>query len=116
MRLALSELAADRARAANLYLRKVWEWWRPYPSPLYWPRPAVLGAGLWNVGLYVLGGIGLARARRRGAALFALGFLCVAMLFHIAFIVVFRYRVPYWDPVLLLYGASAAGDKLASWS
>ena len=115
-RLAIAELAADPGKAARLYLRKVWEWWRLYPSPLYWPWPAVLGVGLWNVAFYVLGGIGLARARRRGAALFTLGFLGVAMLFHIAFIVVFRYRVPFWDPVLLLYGASAAGDRLLSWS
>jgi len=114
-RLALAELTADPGRAAKLYLRKVWEWWRPYPSPLYWPWPAVAGVGLLNAALYALGGIGLARASRRGAARFALAFLLVAMVFHVAFIVVFRYRVPFWDPVLLLYGASAAGRTLAPW-
>jgi len=28
-------------------------------------------------------------------------------------IVVWRYRVPYWDPVLLLYGIFGAGITLA---
>ncbi len=27
---------------------------------------------------------------------------------HVAIIVVWRYRVPYWDPVLLLYGVWGA--------
>lgn len=113
--LAITELAANPGLAPKLYLRKAWEWWRPYPSPLYWPWPAVVGVGLLNVALYILGGLGLARAERRSAARFAAAFLAVAMLFHLAFIVVFRYRVPFWDPVLLLYAASAAGPGVASW-
>jgi len=41
-------------------------------------------------------------------AVFSIAFLFVTMAVHVAIIVVWRYRVPYWDPVLLLYGVFGA--------
>ena len=113
--LAVEELRADPAGARRLYGRKVLEWFRPYPSPLFWPWPAVAAVGLVNVALFGLGGLGLYRAHRRGAALFTLVFLVAAMAVHVAFLAVWRFRTPYWNPALLLYGASLAGDRLDRW-
>src|SRR5262249_59319804 len=47
-RLAFEELASEPGLAARLYARKLLEWFRPYPSPLYWPWPVVVGVGLVN--------------------------------------------------------------------
>jgi hypothetical protein len=41
-------------------------------------------------------------------AVFSIVFLFMTMAVHVALLVVWRYRVPYWDPVLLLYGAFGA--------
>jgi hypothetical protein len=31
---------------------------------------------------------------------------------HVATLVVFRYRIPFWDPLLLLYGAFGAAKAI----
>ena len=101
--------------ALRLYLRKLWEWWRPYPSPLYWPALVVAGLGLYHVLLFGLAAAGLAAAERRGAALFSVLYLALTMLTHVAFLVVWRYRTPLWNPILLIYATAAAGGTLARW-
>lgn len=88
--------------------RKALDWLRPYPSPWFWPRGIVFSVGLLYCALYALAASGLATAPRRGVVHFSLAFLLVTMAVHVALIVIWRYRVPYWDPVLLLYGASGA--------
>ncbi|MGH9399098.1 MAG: glycosyltransferase family 39 protein [Thermoanaerobaculia bacterium] len=115
LRLSLAELAADRAAALRLYTRKIWEWLRPYPSPVYWPAPVVISVGIYDVILYALAAAGMVTAARRGAVLFSLLYLALTMLTHMAFLVVWRHRVPYWNPVLLVYAAALAGDTLARW-
>ena len=77
-------------------------------------EPAVLAAarrprrGSLLRPLYALAASGLAIAPRRRASLFALVFLIVTMAVHVVTLVSWRYRVPYWDPVLLLYGVFGA--------
>jgi hypothetical protein len=34
---------------------------------------------------------------------------------HVMTLVSWRYRVPYWDPVLVLYGTFGAGTLLPGW-
>ena len=72
---------------------------------------AVLAVGAFYVLLYALAARGLAIAPRRRASLFALAFLAVTMAVHVATVVAWRYRVPYWDPVLLLYGVFGAWPR-----
>ena len=91
----------------RLLLLKSWDWLRPYPNPLFWPRLFVVAVGLFYGVLYVLAAVGLARAPRRGVSLFALGVLVLSMGAHVASVVSWRYRVPYWDPILLLYAVFA---------
>jgi 4-amino-4-deoxy-L-arabinose transferase-like glycosyltransferase len=115
VRRTLSDAAARPGKTALLAARKVWDWLRPYPNPLFWPWPIVLGIGLLYVVLYALAARGLALAPRRGATLVALAVLVASMAAHVMTLVSWRYRVPYWDPVLVLYGAFGAGTLLPSW-
>ena len=49
-------------------------------------------------------GRGLATAARRGAVRFSIAVLVLSTALHVLVLVLWRYRVPYWDPILLLYG------------
>jgi hypothetical protein len=111
---AWSERARDPAGWLRLLLRKSWNFVRPGPSPLFWPRGVVLGVSAIGTVVSLLAAAGLARAERRGAALFALLFLAVTLAAHVALIVVWRYRIPYWDPVLLLYAVPGGAKILRS--
>jgi len=102
-RMAVEEMRAAPAGEARLLLEKTWQWIRPYPTPWFWPPYVVAGTGALYAVLYVLAAIGLATAKRRGVAGFCVALLAVSMAVHVALLVLWRYRVPYWDPVLLLY-------------
>ena len=112
---ALSERRRDPAGWTRLLLRKAWDWLRPYPDPLFWQRPIVFGAGAYYLALYSLAAVGFVWSPRAGIRAFVLAFLAVTLIAHVVLIVVWRYRVPYWDPVLLLYGVFGAGTLLPGW-
>lgn len=107
-RMGIDAILADPARSLGLFARKSWHWVRPYPTPWFWPPAVVAGIGALYVVLYVLVARGLVRAPRRGVAAFCVAVLVLSMAVHVLLQVVWRYRVPYWDPVLLLYGVSGA--------
>jgi hypothetical protein len=104
-RRALAERSGDPAGWARLFLRKTADFVRPWPSPLFWPGWMVAAVGLVGAAATVLAVIGFSLPIRPGVRAFALGFLAVTLAAHVALIVVWRYRIPYWDPVLLLYAA-----------
>jgi hypothetical protein len=108
VRKALEERRADPAGTARLLAHKIWDWLRPYPSPLFWPPWSVWAVGAVYTAGTLLTVAGLLSAPRPGVRLFALVYLALTMAIHVAVIVVWRYRVAYWDPVLLLYGAFGA--------
>jgi 4-amino-4-deoxy-L-arabinose transferase-like glycosyltransferase len=112
---ALAERRRDHAEWAKLLFLKGWDWLRPYPHPIFWRRGIVFGVAGGYVLLFSSAAIGLARAPRPGVRLFVLAFLAVTMIAHVLIIVVWRYRVPYWDPVLVLYGTFGAGTLLTGW-
>ena len=109
---ALEERRGDPAGWALLTARKAWDWLRPYPNPMFWPATVVAGVGLYYAGLFALAAVGLASAPRPGVRSFVLAYLAVSMLSHVVLTVVWRYRVPYWDPVLILYASFAASRML----
>jgi hypothetical protein len=111
---AWSERARDPAGWIRLLLRKAWDFVRPGPSPLFWPRGVVLAVSAVGTAVFLLAVVGLATAERRGAAVFAVLFLAVTLAAHVAIIVVWRYRIPYWDPVLLLYAVPGGAKILRS--
>jgi 4-amino-4-deoxy-L-arabinose transferase-like glycosyltransferase len=107
-RMAFDEMLAEPGAALHLAARKAWHWVRPYPTPWYWPRVAILSVAALYVALYALAARGLLTAGRRGVAAFSVAVLLGSLALHVALQVVWRYRVPYWDPILLLYGVSGA--------
>ncbi len=111
IRAALDDRRADPAGARLLLARKVWHWLRPYPT-LFWGWPVVLSATLFYLALYAAAASGMVSAARRGAVWFSLAVLAISMAVHLAILVLWRYRVPYWDPILLLYGVPGAGRFL----
>jgi Dolichyl-phosphate-mannose-protein mannosyltransferase len=111
----LAEAAARPAATIRLLAHKAADWLRPYPNPLFWPRSVVVGIGALYALLYVLAARGLLLAPRRGATVFALAFLIASMAAHVLTLVSWRYRVPYWDPVLILFGVFGAGTLLPGW-
>jgi 4-amino-4-deoxy-L-arabinose transferase-like glycosyltransferase len=110
-RMAIAESRADPGGTLRMFAEKAWQWSRPYPTPWFWPMPVVAVIGVYYTALYVLAAFGLARAARRGVAWFAAATLVASMAIHVLFLVVWRYRIPYWDPVLLLY-AAAGGARI----
>ena len=109
VRSTLEERRRDPAGTVRLFLRKTWHWIRPYPM-LFWSLPVVVSASVLYTVLYVLGGLGLKVAERRGAVWFAVAVLGISTAVHVLVLVLWRYRVPYWDPILLLYGARGAAE------
>lgn len=114
LRRGLAERLRDPGSWAPLLLRKAWDFVRPGPSPLFWPRSVVAAVSVVGAIVTVLAAIGLATAQRRGVALFAGLFLLTTLAVHVAIIVVWRYRIPYWDPLLLLYAAPGGAKILRS--
>jgi 4-amino-4-deoxy-L-arabinose transferase-like glycosyltransferase len=112
-RAALDERRANPEGTVRLLTRKAITWLRPYPDPRFWPPWAVAGVGAYFVTLFLLAGIGLARAPRPGVRAFCIAMLVTSMLVHVALEVNWRYRTTYWDPILLLYAAFGAASLIS---
>ena len=108
LRMTLAERRAHPDRTVPLLLHKAWDWLRPYPSPFFWPAWIVWTSGTYYTLLSVLAVIGAWHSPRRQVLLFTLAYLALTMAAHVALIVVWRYRIAYWNPVLVLYGAFGA--------
>jgi hypothetical protein len=109
---AIAERKADPGSWPRLLLRKSWEWLRPYPTPWFWPRSVVITVGVFYTLLFAAAAAGFVSAPRPGVRAFTLSVLAISMAAHVLILVVWRFRVPYWDPPLLLYGAFGAGGTL----
>lgn len=106
-----AERAARPGSWPPLLLRKAADFVRPWPNPLFWPKAVVAGVGVVGAAVTALAVVGFLLPSRPGVRAFALAFLAVTLISHVALIVVWRYRIPYWDPVLLLY-AMPGGARL----
>jgi hypothetical protein len=111
VRAAIEDRRADPSGTALLLRRKVWHWISPVPR-LFWGGPIVLALGALYSFLYVFTALGFARAERRGVVWFGAAVLVLSMALHVALLVLWRYRIPYVDPILLLFGLFGASDTL----
>jgi len=101
-------IRAHPAEERWLLEQKTLDWLRPWASSLVWGRSIQAATGVEYGLLFLLAAAGLATAPRRGSALFAIAVLAISMAAHVALQVVWRYRMPYWDPILIVYGAKGA--------
>jgi 4-amino-4-deoxy-L-arabinose transferase-like glycosyltransferase len=92
--------------------KKCLDWLRPWASPFRWGSFIVVATGLWYSVLFVLAVVGLFRSGRHGVSVAAVGVLVLSAAIHIATVVSWRYRMVFWDPVLVVFavlGARAVG-------
>ncbi|HEY6928365.1 MAG TPA: glycosyltransferase family 39 protein [Thermoanaerobaculia bacterium] len=116
VRMTLAERRARPDRTLPLLFHKTWDWLRPYPSPLFWPPWVVWATGLLYGALMLLAVIGGIASPRRGVLFFTIAYLALTMAAHIAFLVVWRYRLACWNPALILYGVFGASLLLGQGS
>jgi len=116
VRMTIAERRAHPERTLPLLLHKTWDWLKPYPSSLFWPPRVVWTTGLLYGALMLLAVIGGIASPRRGVLLLTLAYLALTMAAHIAFLVVWRYRLACWNPVLILYGVFGASLLLTQGS
>ena len=90
-----------------LLVAKTLDWLRPWASRFSWPPAIVVLSGIWYGALFVLAGIGLVVVSRRGIALAAVLVLLSSMAAHVATLVMWRYRMVFWDPVLVVFASAA---------
>ena len=105
----LANIRQDPLGAVGFAGRKAWRYWRPWLNPQEHGKVAVLGSAVLNVLLYALAALGLARFRKedRFVAAWVMGYFLVVWLAHVPHQVVMRFRVPFTDPLLIVFAASA---------
>jgi 4-amino-4-deoxy-L-arabinose transferase-like glycosyltransferase len=102
---ALEWIREHPRRAVRLFLHKAADWVRPWPSPFGWPAAVVIAVGIYNSLLCAAAAGGLCAAPRRGIAAAALLILLGTMAAHVVLLAIWRYRIVYWDPVLVLFAS-----------
>jgi 4-amino-4-deoxy-L-arabinose transferase-like glycosyltransferase len=90
-----------------LVVEKTLDWLRPWASRFGWPPGIVAATGLWYVTLFVLAGLGMFRGKRRGLVAAAVLVLFLSTAAHVATLVVWRYRMVFWDPLLIVFASAA---------
>lgn len=105
----LANMNRDPAEAIGFACRKAWRYWRPWLNPQEHGWMAVAGSGGLNILLYTLAAIGLARHWKRGRFVtgWVVGYFLVIWLAHIPHQVVMRFRIPFTDPLMIVFAASA---------
>jgi hypothetical protein len=104
---ALAWIAAHPREEADLLVRKAADGIRPWADPRFHSRAVVRLSAVGYPALAALAAAGWLFAARRGVAAAAIAVLALSAAVHLATIVALRYRIVYWDPVLLVYAASA---------
>jgi 4-amino-4-deoxy-L-arabinose transferase-like glycosyltransferase len=82
-----------------------------HADPRFWPQPVVLAAGA--CALFLLAGVGFARAPRAGVSAFCAAVLAVTVLVHVAIEGSSSDWAASWDPIVLLYAVSGAATLVA---
>lgn len=98
----------DPVRFLRLTARKALDWLRPWASPWGWSTPVVVASGIWYAGLFGLAIAGMGTSSRRGVVAATLLALALTMAAHVATLVIWRYRIACWDPLLVPWAALGA--------
>ncbi len=105
----LENVSQDPAEAMRFACQKAWRYWRPWVNPQEHGRAAIAGSAVLNILLYGLAAIGLARywERDRFVTGWVIGYFLVIWLAHVPHQVVMRFRIPFTDPLMVAFAASA---------
>jgi len=104
-RAAVDWMRQDPGRTLSLLGHKAADWLRPWPSPFRWSQSVVIAVGAYNTLLGIAAVFGLYWAPRRGLTVAALVVLVTTMAIHVLLLTIWRYRIVYWDPVLVIYAS-----------
>jgi len=102
-RLAIANVEAQPRAEAWFTLEKAWLYWRPWLNPIEYSLAIVIGSALFVITLYVLAAIGLWRTAALRSRILA--FFAVMWLAHVPFQIGMRLRVPFTDPLLIVFAS-----------
>jgi 4-amino-4-deoxy-L-arabinose transferase-like glycosyltransferase len=104
-----ANVSQDPAEAMKFAWRKAWRYWRPWLNPQEYGRVAIAGSASLNILLYSLAVVGLGRQWKRDRFVtgWVIGYFLVIWLAHIPLQVVMRFRIPFTDPLMIAFAASA---------
>jgi 4-amino-4-deoxy-L-arabinose transferase-like glycosyltransferase len=99
--------------AFRLWLYKLLHYVKPGVSRFDYPWPFVLASWLWETSLFGLALVGLRRRWTVAPAFRTVVLLAIAAswILHSLIHVLLRYRIPFVEPVALLYAGAAVGDR-----
>lgn len=109
-KLAIEELRRDPEASARFAAVKAWYYWRPWLNPIEHGPRAVAGSAAILILLYVLAAAGMIRHPDKRLVAAVLIYFAVLWLAHIPHQVVMRYRIPFTDPLLLVFAAGAVSS------
>ncbi len=104
----LLNIERDPRQAMAYALRKAWRYWRPWLNPQEHGTGEIAGSAILNIGLFTLAAIGLAHYWRRDRFITTgvITYFVVIWLAHVPYQVVMRFRIPFTDPLLIVFAAS----------
>ena len=106
-RLAIEELRRDPRASVMFAAKKAWLYWRPWLNPIEYRPPVVAVSAAILLSLFGLAAFGMTRHPDKRLVAAVLLYFAVIWLAHVPHQVVMRYRIPFTDPLLLVFAAGA---------
>ena len=104
-RLAFANIREHLGEEITYTLEKAWLYWRPWLNPQEYSARIVAASALFFIPLYVLGIVGLSGSPSLRRAIVI--FFAAMWLAHLPYQIGLRLRIPFTDPLLLVFAASA---------
>jgi len=106
----LENIRQDPVGALKFAGRRAWRYWRPWLNPQEYGGAAVASSAGLNMLLYAVAVVGLALywKQDRFVTVWVIVYFLFICLAHIPHQVVMRFRIPFTDPLLIGFAASAA--------
>ena len=104
----LANIECDPGRAMAYAVRRAWLYWRPWLNPQEHGKWGIAGSAILNIVLFTFAAIGLVLYWRREPCVVGgiVAFFVVIWLAHVPYQVVMRFRIPFTDPLMIVFAAS----------
>jgi hypothetical protein len=100
---AIANIKAQPEAEAWFALEKAWLYWRPWLNPMEYSLAVVIASAAFVTALYALAAIGLWRTAALRSPV--LVYFAVMWLAHVPFQIGMRLRVPFTDPLLIVFAS-----------